>query len=161
MQALAGIGARRAAFSETRTIAALSAPISATGTLIYRRPDYLTKITAPPHAEQLVVDGDKLTLAEGTEAPRIISLDDRPQLRALVDAIRGTLSGNLALLHQWYHVTMTGSFADWHLALTPIDPEIASLIRSITIAGSGTNLRMVQTMQANGDKSNMTITAAQ
>lgn len=157
MQALARVTGRRANFIEVKSIAALSEPISTSGTLIYRRPDYLAKITRSPHPEQFVVDGNQLSLAAGSQAPHVIALDSQPRLRALVDAIRGTLSGNLALLHRWYEVSMTGSFAAWRLGLTPIDAGLASLIRFIAIEGSGTTLRAVQTVQANGDESRMAI----
>jgi outer membrane lipoprotein-sorting protein len=157
MQALASVPARRAEFVETKSIAALSQPISSRGTLVYRRPSYFAKITAPPHAEQLVVDGDRLTLAEGAQASHVIDLASRPQLGALVDAIRGTLSGNLALLERWYRVAMTGDVAAWRLVLTPTDPAIASLIRFIVIDGTGATPRMIQTVQANGDQSRMMI----
>ncbi len=157
MQALARVTARRANFTEIKSIAALSEPIRTSGMLIYRRPDYLAKITRSPHSEQLVVDGNQLSLAEGTQAPHIIALDSHPHLHALVDAIRGTLSGNLALLRQWYEVTMTGSIAAWRLGLTPIDAGPASLIRFIAIEGRGTALRAVQTVEANGDESRMAI----
>jgi hypothetical protein len=157
MQALASVPARRADFIEIKSIAALSQPISANGTLDYRRPDYLAKITAPPHAEQLVVDGERLTLAEGDAAPHDIDLDSRPQLRALVDAVRGTLSGNLVLLRHWYDVGMTGSVAAWRLTLTPTDPGIASLLKFIAIEGTGATPRTIRTVQVNGDESRMTI----
>jgi len=157
MQALASVPARRAQFVEVKSIAALAQPITATGTLLYRRPDYLAKITAPPHAEQLVVDGERLSLREGDEASQVIDLDSRPQLRALVDAIRGTLSGDLALLQRSYHVAMTGELPRWRLTLTPSDPAIAALIRYIVIDGTGATPRSIQTVQANGDESRMTI----
>jgi outer membrane lipoprotein-sorting protein len=157
MQALASVPARRAHFVEKKSIAALTEPISTTGTLAYRRPSYFAKITAPPHAEQLVVDGDRLWLAEGGQASHVIALDSRPELRALVDAIRGTLAGDLSLLRRWYEVAMTGQLAAWRLTLTPSDPSVASLIRFIVIDGTGATPRMIRTVQANGDESRMTI----
>lgn len=157
MQALAGVPARRAQFVEIRSIAALSRPIHATGTLLYRRPGYLAKITAPPFAEKLVVDGERLWLTEGDQPSHAIDLGSRPRLRALVDAIRGTLSGDLALLRRSYHVAMTGDLGAWRLTLTPNDPAIASLIRFIVIDGAGATPRTIRTVQANGDQSRMTI----
>jgi outer membrane lipoprotein-sorting protein len=157
MQALASVPARRAQFVEVKSIAALSQPINTTGTLVYRRPSYLAKIAAPPHAEQLVVDGQRLWLTEGDQPSHVIDLDSRPQLRALVDAIRGTLSGDLALLQRSYHVAMTGKLAAWHLTLTPSDPAVASLLRFIVIDGTGATPHMIRTVQANGDESRMTI----
>ncbi len=157
MQALASVPARRAQFVEMKSIAALSQPINTTGTLVYRRPSYFAKITAPPHAEQLVVDGDRLWLAEGDQASHVIALDSKPQMRALVDAIRGTLSGDLTLLRQWYQVAMTGQLSAWRLTLTPSDPSVASLIRFIVIDGTGATPHTIRTVQANGDESRMTI----
>jgi outer membrane lipoprotein-sorting protein len=157
MLALARVPEARSRFIETKSIAALSEPLTATGTLYYRRPSHLEKITAPPHPEQLVVDGDQLALKEGDKAARVVDLGSQPRLRALVDAIRGTLSGDLALLQRWYRVEMTGSTAAWTLTLTPIDAGVASLIKFIVIQGSGASLRAMRTVQANGDDSRMTI----
>ena len=74
----------------------LNRPLRATGRLLYRRPAHLEKITLEPQPESLVVDGNRLTLTEASEAPRVIDLDGEPAIRAMVDAIRGTLSGDLA-----------------------------------------------------------------
>jgi hypothetical protein len=157
MQALASVPARQAAFIEIKSIAALAVPISSTGTLAYRRPAYFAKITAPPHAERLVVDGDRLSVAEGDQDPQVMQLDSRPRLRALVDAVRGTLAGDLATLRRWYQVAMSGSVAAWRLTLTPTDPGIASLLRFIAIEGTGATPRTIRSVQANGDESRMTI----
>ena len=53
-----------------------------------------------------MVDGNRLTLTEADETPRVIDLDGEPAIRALVDAIRGTLSGDLSALRRSYTVTM-------------------------------------------------------
>ena len=104
-----------------------------------------------------MVDGDRLTLTEASEPPRVIDLDSEPAIRAMVDAIRGTLSGDLAALRRSYAVTMDGGVTDWRLTLTPIDPGVARLVTRTIIAGAGAAVRLVQTMQANGDEMRMTI----
>src|SRR5271166_1056257 len=157
MQMLARVPESSASFAEVKVIAMLTRPLHATGRLLYRRPAHLEKVTLEPQPERLVVDGNRLTLTEANETPRIIDLDAEPAIRALVDAIRGTLSGDLAALRRSYAVTMEGGVSDWRLTLTPSDPGVARLVTRTTIAGAGTALRLVQTTQANGDEIRMTI----
>ena len=157
MQMLARVPESSASFAEVKVIAMLTRPLHATGRLLYRRPAHLEKVTLEPQPERLVVDGNRLTLTEANETPRIIDLDAEPAIRALVDAIRGTLSGDLAALRRSYAVNMEGGVSDWRLTLTPSDPGVARLVTRTTIAGAGTALRLVQTTQANGDEIRMTI----
>ena len=157
MQMLARVPESSATFAEVKVLAMLTRPLRATGRLLYRRPAYLEKVTLEPQPERLVVDGNRLTLTEVNEAPRIIDLDAEPAIRALVDAIRGTLSGDLVALRRSYAVTMEGGVSDWRLTLTPLDSGVARLVTRTTIVGAGTALRLVQTTQANGDEMRMTI----
>src|SRR5579859_2127911 len=158
MQMLASVQESRAAFTEVKVMANLTRPLQDSGRLSYRRPSHLEKVTIEPLAESLVVDGDRLTLTEGGEAPQVVDLNAEPMIRGLVDAIRGTLSGDLAMLRRAYRVSMQGDLAAWRLTLIPTDPRVARLIASTTIEGAGTSLRVVQTTQTNGDDMRMTIT---
>jgi hypothetical protein len=157
MRMLAGVPESSASFAEVKVLAMLNRPLRATGRLLYRRPAHLEKITLEPQPESLVVDGNRLTLTEASEAPRVINLDGEPAIRAMVDAIRGTLSGDLPALRRSYTVTMDGDVPDWQLTLTPTDPGVARLVTRTIIAGAGTEVRLVQTMQTNGDEMRMSI----
>jgi hypothetical protein len=157
MQMLARVPESHASFEEVRVLAMLTRPLRATGRLSYRRPAHLEKITLEPQADHLVVDGDRLTMTQGDQPPRVIDLDADPVVRALVEAIRGTLSGDLAALRRSYAVTMEGTVSNWRLTLVPTDPRVARLIASTTIEGVATAVRLVQTMQANGDVTRMTL----
>jgi hypothetical protein len=162
MRMLAQVPESRADFEEIRVLAMLTRPLRATGRLFYRRPAYLEKITLEPQAESLVVDGNgnHLTLTEPNEAPRVIDLNGEPAVRALVDAIRGTLSGDLTALRRSYAVTMERRVPDWRLTLVPTDAAVARLVAHTMMEGAGTRLRAVQTKQANGDEMRMTISPA-
>jgi hypothetical protein len=156
MQMLARVPESSATFAEVKVLAMLTRPLRATGRLLYRRPAYLEKVTLEPQPERLVVDGNRLSLTEANET-RTIDLDAEPAIRALVDAIRGTLSGDLVALRRSYAVTMEGGVSDWRLTLTPLDSGVARLVTRTTIVGAGIALRLVQTTQANGDEMRMTI----
>ena len=157
MERLAQVPERRASFHEIKSIAGLTAPLHVSGTLYYRRPDHIEKITAQPHPEILVVDGERLSLSENNAPSRVLDLDSQPAIRALVDAIRGTLSGDLVMLRRAYHVEMAGDLNSWRLTLTPLDTQLARWVRMIAIYGEGSRLTFVRTIQTNGDESQMTI----
>jgi hypothetical protein len=157
MQRLAQVAESRATFTEVKTIAALTVPLRAAGVLFYRRPDYFEKITTQPQRERLVVEGDRLTISTDDEEPRAVDLDSQPMIRGLVDAIRGTLAGRLALLQRIYHVEMEGDLSGWRLTLTPTDPAVERVVSRIVIEGTQASLQRIHTFQANGDESRMTI----
>jgi hypothetical protein len=160
MRLLAQVQESRASFEEVRVLAMLTRPLRAAGRLYYRRPAHLEKITLDPQVENLVVDGDRLTLTEADETPRVIDLEGESAIRALVDAIRGTLSGDLSALRRSYAVTMEGRLSAWRLLLVPTDASVARLVAHTTIEGAGTDLHLVRTTQANGDEIRMTISPA-
>jgi outer membrane lipoprotein-sorting protein len=157
MQHLAQVAESHSTFTEVKTIDALTVPLRASGDLYYRRPNYFEKATTQPRPEKLVVDGDRLTMSINGEPPRVVDLDGQAMIRGLVDAIRGTLAGNLALLQQFYQVEMDGDLAGWRLTLTPTDPSVQRAVTRIIISGKQTTLQFIHTIQVNGDESRMTI----
>lgn len=157
MAALAAVPERRATFEETRRFAALDQPLNSTGHLLYRRPAYLAKMTDWPQPESLVVDGGRLVLTAGNEPPRVLDLGGLPELRTLVDAIRGPLAGDLAALRRAFAVTAGGTVDGWTLDLVPLDPRAARLLRRAQVAGRASDVTIVRLVQANGDEQQMTI----
>ncbi len=157
MAGLAAVPERRATFQETRRFAALDQPLISTGHLLYRRPGYLEKTTDWPQPETLTVDGARLVLTAGNEPPRVLDLGGQPQLRTLVDAIRGPLAGDLAALRRAFTVTASGATDGWTLELVPLDSRAARLLRRAQISGSASDVHDVLLVQANGDEQQMTI----
>jgi hypothetical protein len=70
------------------------------------------------------------------------------------------LNGNAALLRKSYVLKLSGDRAHWVLLLLPTDPRIQSLIKSISVNGSGDQLQTIEYDQANGDRSVMTLLPA-
>jgi hypothetical protein len=157
MARLAAVPERRAHFEEEKRLAVLDQPLRSTGRLLYRRPDHLEKITVSPEPESLVVDGDRLVLTRGQEPPRVVDLAAQPGLRALVDAVRGPLAGNLAALRRSFAVTASGTPSAWHLVLLPTDPAAARMLARVEVDGTGDTPREVDIRQANGDEDRMLI----
>ena len=157
MRTLAAVSRSQSTFREEKHLAQLTAPVIDSGTLLYVRPDHLEKHTTAPQDERLVVDGARLSIARGGQAPRILDLDDQPEIAALVDTVRGTLAGDLAVLLRHYSVGLEGSEAAWRLTLVPIEPRLARLLRLVRIDGHGSSLDVIQTEQADGASTRMTI----
>ncbi|WP_158745490.1 LolA-related protein [Acidisphaera sp. L21] len=157
MTHLAQASVRQAIFVEEKTLAALKTPLKSQGVLVYRRPDHLEKNTTAPQRERLVIDGDRLVIDNGADAPRVIELGGQPQIRTLVDTIRGALSGDLPLLRRIYDVSGTGTTEDWHIVLRPRDPAVAQLVKEVRLAG-GADVRSISSVSQNGDTDTLSIT---
>ncbi len=161
MARMAGIPERHENFQEEKRFAALDQPLRSSGQLIYVRPAYLSKITIAPEPETLVVDGDRLTLTTADRQTRSFRVDRRPEISALVDAVRGTLAGNLTLLENHFKVSVQGDNADWTLVLTPVETVVRRLIQNIVVGGHGTDIRTLRIIAVNQDQQIMTITEQQ
>jgi hypothetical protein len=157
MARLAAVPERRARFQEEKRIGALTETLRSSGHLLYRRPDRLEKITDWPQPESLAVDGDRLVVTTGQEPPRVVDLSAHPEVRALVDAVRGPLSGDLAALRRSFAVTASGTLAAWRLGLVPTDPAALRLLASVEVDGAGDAVRQVLIEQANGDEDRLLI----
>ena len=162
MARLASVPERRATFREERVLAALTVPLVSTGTLFYRRPDYLEKNTLWPQPERMTVEGSRLVIADpaSNDPPHVVPLDAQPGLRTTVDAVRAPLSGDAATLRRAFAATVGGSPAAWTLDLVPTEPAAAALIRAIHVAGQDSWIATLAIEQANGDRSTMQIAPA-
>lgn len=150
MRRLAAIPDRQCTFREEKQFAALDRPLLSEGRLVYLRPSHLEKITTAPELESVIADGDRLQLSAAGEPVQTVSLSARPELAALVDAVRGTLSGDGATLQRHYRVQATGSLSGWRLVLLPVDAAVATLVHAIVIEGVFTHIATFRTESPNG-----------
>ena len=160
LTALAAVLAQRksgeARFTEERHVSGFDSPLRASGTLSFTAPDRFARHTLEPRAESMTVEGNTVTLKRGGRT-RQMALDAVPELTALVEAVRGTLSGNAATLRKHFDAQVGGSAALWTLLLVPKDARLATQVREIKITGQGSALRSVELWLAGGDRSLMSI----
>jgi len=146
----------RARFTEERFVSGFDAPLHSSGLLGFTAPDRFTRETLEPRPESMEVSGRLLTLRRGGRT-RQLTLDAAPELTALVEAMRGTLAGDAALLRRHFELRLAGNAALWMLALEPRDAQLAGQVRSVQLAGQGGELRSVELLLAGGDRSLMLI----
>ncbi|EKS70035.1 MULTISPECIES: outer membrane lipoprotein carrier protein LolA [Caballeronia] len=144
----------RAHFTETRYLKIAQAPLESSGELVFVAPDHLEKHTTSPKPENLVVDGDMLTV-DRNGRKITIPLRNYPELGAFIESIRATLAGNRFALENAYKVSIDGKGNDWTMTLVPIDSRMQQKVSSITLAGTGAALARVEIRQADGDRSLM------
>lgn len=145
-----------ARFTEQRFVHGLEGPLDASGTLSFDAPDKLVRRTLSPRLETMAVEGNTLTLSRGGRT-RTLALDSMPELLGLVEAMRGTLSGDGATLQRYFKSMVSGSSAKWTLDLTPIDSRLAAQVRSIRISGRASDVVGLEMEFVGGDRSAMSI----
>ncbi|QEL65520.1 hypothetical protein OTERR_20440 [Oryzomicrobium terrae] len=159
MQTLAQNRGNRAVFVEKKYLAVLDKPVESSGELLYVAPGRLEKRTLKPRPESVVLDGGILTVERGKQRHQLV-LQDYPEVSAFVESIRGTLAGDRKALERVYGLHLEGSLERWTLYLLPNDPKMAALVSRIRIAGTKGEVRSVEILQADGDRSVMAIDKA-
>jgi hypothetical protein len=158
MDALAARKGSTAHFVEQRFLAMLKEPLKSEGSLRYTAPDKLEKETLYPRRQLMRVDGDRVTVEPGPDgAPRALSLAAQPEVGAFVEAVRGTLAGDLPGLERFYAVTFEGVLAAWSLRLEPKLETVRKLLAGIRVTGQGTEIQSMEFRQADGDRTEMMI----
>jgi hypothetical protein len=144
------------AFTEVQYLAVLDRPLESSGELLYDAPDHLEKRTLTPRRETLVLEHGMLSATRGART-RTLALAAYPQLAPLIESLRATLAGDRAALERAFSVQLDGDPARWTLRLAPRDAAAARLIAEVRITGEQAGLKSVEILQADGDRSLLTI----
>ena len=153
---LGRVKAGEASFVEKRRVEMLDRTLESSGRLSFRAPDTFVRETLKPRHEKLEVSGNRLTMSLG-ERSRTLELDASPEAAVIVEAIRGTLTGNRESLERQFETTVTGNADAWTLDLAPRDLRLRGQVSSVRVLGRGSAVREVQVLLADGDRSTMTI----
>ena len=145
-----------ARFTEERFVSGIDGPLRASGTLSFTAPDRFARVTTEPRAESMAVDGNSLVLKRGGRT-RQMALDALPEVTALIEAVRGTLTGNALTLERHFKIQVDGTPTQWTLTLIPRDQRLATQVRELKITGTSSDLRVVELWLAGGDRSVMSI----
>jgi hypothetical protein len=143
-------------FTEVQYLAVLERPLESSGELLYEAPDRLEKRTLSPRPETLVLAHGLLSATRNGRT-RTLELAAHPQLAPLIEGLRATLAGDRAALERAFSVRLDGDAARWLLHLAPRDPAAARLVKEVLISGAQAQLRTVEILQPDGDRSLLTI----
>jgi len=156
MQSLAKIKFGRASFVEKKYLAMLDRPVESSGELSFAAPDHLEKRTLRPQPENMVLDGGTLRIERGNQS-YTLPLQQYPELAGFIDSIRGTLAGDRKALERAFSLKLEGNAGRWTLLLKPADASMARAVHLIRIGGAADEVRSVEIIQTDGDRSVMSI----
>ena len=156
MQLLATVRSGEATFIEKREVAVLDRTVVTSGRLSFEAPDTFVRETLKPSRDRLAVTGNTLTMSRGDRS-RTVQLDASPEAAVIVEAIRGTLTGNRAALERLFTPTVGGSAERWTLDLVPREARLRNQVAALRVSGAQAVVREVAITMADGDRSVMTI----
>lgn len=156
MQTLAKTKQGRATFVEKKYIAVLDKPIESSGELSYSAPDRLERKTLKPRPETMLLEGGVITIERGGRK-HVMQLQDYPELAGFIGSIRGTLAGDRKALERSFKLVLEGEVERWILILLPSDARTAQVVQQIRISGARDNVRSIDILQTDGDRSAMSI----
>lgn len=156
MQQLAQVRSGEAVFEEDRRVQQLDQTIRSSGRLSFTAPDTFVRETLKPRHERMAVVGNQLTLSRGDRS-RTTTLDSVPEAVVIVEAIRGTLTGNGATLERYFDTNLQGSPEQWQLELVPRDARLRGQVTYLRVSGRQNQVREVRMTMADGDTSVMHI----
>ncbi len=156
---LAGKAGVRAQFRQTQTLAALSAPLVSTGTLVFARDRGVIWHTETPYRVTYVI-GDKRVIKIDASGRRSTNGASRGGIAQVSQMMRAMLGGDLSALYSQFDVAADGTPARWRLSLTPNQPQLAQAVKSLRMEG-GAFLSMLEITAANGDTTRIDFSASE
>jgi Outer membrane lipoprotein carrier protein LolA-like len=143
-------------FTEDRHVVQLDHTVRSRGRLSFSAPDTFVRETTQPRQERIAVVGNQLTMTRGNRTQTAL-LDSVPEAAVIVEAIRGTLTGNRELLERYFDASLQGRPEQWQLQLVPRDPRLRGQVTQIRLSGRSSQVREVRINLADGDSSVMRI----
>ena len=156
MQRMAQRKSGEARFTEERSVSGIDGPLTASGTLSFAAPDRFARHTLHPTKESMEVQGRTLLIKRGNRT-RQMDMDAVPELAALLDALRATLTGDTGLLQRHFRTELSGTDGKWVLRLLPLDERLARQVRQIELVGQAADLRSIELQLNGGDRSLMLV----
>jgi outer membrane lipoprotein-sorting protein len=155
-QLLASKRSGEATFVERREVSVLDRTVMTSGRLSFEAPDTFVRENLKPQRERVAVVGNMLTMSRGDRS-RSVALDSLPEASVVIEAIRGTLTGNRDALQKVFDTSVSGSAERWSLDLVPRDARLRTQVSSVRVSGRQAEVREMQVVMPDGDRSTMTI----
>ena len=153
---LARVRSGEATFVERREVSVLDRTVMTSGRLSFQAPDTFVRENLKPLNEKVAVVGDSVTMSRGGRS-HTVTLDSVPEAAVIIEAIRGTLTGNRDALRKLFETRVGGDAKVWTLDLVPRDAKLRAQVSTIRVSGRQSQVREVLITLPDGDKTTMTI----
>ncbi len=156
MQTLAQVRAGEANFTEKRSVAILERTLESSGRMSFEAPDTFVRETLKPRREKIAIVGNTVTMSLGTRS-RSVPLDSVPEAAVIMEAVRGTLTGNREAIERNFTAGVSGIAQRWSLELKPREARLRELVIAVRLSGEKALVREVSVAMADGDRSVMAL----
>jgi hypothetical protein len=126
------------------------------GRLSFEAPDTFVRENLKPQRERVAVVGNTVTMSRGDRS-RSVALDSVPEASVIIEAIRGTLTGNRESLQKLFETSVSGNAERWSLELVPRDARLRAQVSTVRVSGRQAEVREMQVVMPDGDRSTMAI----
>jgi outer membrane lipoprotein-sorting protein len=162
MQQLSAISMVNLTFVERRKSEFLTEEMELNGSMVYRAPDYMEKNIESPFIENIVIEGDTISVEKikknGKIKKRSYSLTSHAALNTAVEGIRATMAGNFDLLSKNYSIDLQGECDQWKLILVPKNEKTLKYVAQIKFSGQEERINEIETTGSDGDISRLMFT---
>ena len=149
---IAGVPDHRAEFREERRLTLLKEPVKLSGFLLFKTPDRFEKHTQAPLREDLVVEGEWVTVSSPDRKQELrLNMSSDPVLHGLLFSLQTLLTGQPGRLSEIFTVEAGGNEAGWTLRLKPRPAEMADRVQAVRVTGEGRWLRSIELWETSGD----------
>ncbi|KVO77694.1 hypothetical protein WJ80_24325 [Burkholderia ubonensis] len=146
---LTRVGAIRADFTQTQTLAAMKQPLVSTGSMLFDRASGVVwRIDTPYKATYVITDGGMREV--GADGRLVAAGGSGRGVAQVSRMMRDMLGGDLSALYAQFDVDATGTRERWRMTLRPNQPQLAQAIRVLEMSG-GAYLGALSMTFANGN----------
>ncbi|MCK4588063.1 MAG: outer membrane lipoprotein carrier protein LolA [Gammaproteobacteria bacterium] len=143
-------------FKEEKITTAFNKSVFFEGKLFYRSPDKLVKhYTSPDEIRYEIIKNtvhiETYDSDDDETENQIVNLERIPILYAYITALRGTLSGDIESVREFFKIMFSSTNPHWKLTLTPKSESINKLIKSLIISGENENVLRITINETSGD----------
>lgn len=144
----------RVDFAEIRFLHVTDRPLLAAGQMAWLGGEHLQRIVHQPVAEQVDINGDKVSVQREGHGPRQFSLHRAPELQLMLQSFSAVLSGDIGRLRQAFQLSLQSRpGAAWTLDMVPLDAGLREQMPRIAMDGRGRKLRCLRIEETRGDRS--------
>lgn len=141
-------------FTQVRTLAALSRPLKASGSLVLARDQGVIWQLRTPLAITYVMGPGGLLVIDGQGRRERRTAPETSVMAQLGRVFQGLVQGDWRALEGFFTVTGEGRPERWSVLLTP-RPEAAAFLRRIQLSG-GRSIERIRVEEASGDRMELT-----
>jgi outer membrane lipoprotein-sorting protein len=148
----------RCKFSEAKHVALLAKPLTSTGTIYFDRDKGISRTTATPKIQQVLVTKTSLRIKTGDKVEEI-PLDKSKDLKAFALVFPTLLRGERAELEKSFSISLQGKDGDWWaLTFTPKADSLKKIVTSVVVIGNKAQPQALKIVEASGDTTETQLT---